>query len=534
MTTVETPTAQERLQHILEHSRKIYRNLRPEMLIRHAVRHNEGVMADNGALVIRTGKFTGRTPEDRYIVRDELTENKVNWGKVNFAVTSTVFDNLFAKMQAYLENKELFVREAYACASAAYRMSLRVITTNAFNNLFAYNMFLRPEEEELICFDPEFTVLCVPQFEADPEVDGVKHKNFVILDLTKKVVLIGGTGYTGEIKKSVFSALNFLLPQKGVMPMHCSANVGKEGDTAIFFGLSGTGKTTLSADPERYLIGDDEHGWDDTSVFNFEGGCYAKVIDLTAEKEPDIWKAIRLGALVENVVFKPGTREIDYTDKTITENTRVSYPIDHIDLVAKGLQGNSPKNIFFLSCDAFGVLPPISKLTPQQAMYYFLSGYTAKIAGTEAGITEPKAAFSSCFGAPFLPLHPTEYAHMLGSKLKQENANVWLINTGWVGGNYHTGSRIKLSYTRSLITAALNGSLQDVAYTSHPVFGLEMPNECPNVPTELLNPINSWADKNAYNAQADQLADMFTKNFGQFEAAAGEEVLQGGPVTAKA
>ena len=389
-------------------------------------------------------------------------------------------------------------------------------------------MFLRPSDDELKNFEAEWTVINAPGFMADPKVDGTRQHNFAILSFAKKTILIGGTGYTGEIKKGIFSALNFILPhQRNVLSMHCSANVGKEGDTALFFGLSGTGKTTLSADPNRQLIGDDEHGWSDNSIFNFEGGCYAKVIDLTEEKEPQIFNAIKEGALLENVVFDGD--KVDFEDGSKTQNTRVSYPIYHIDNIVKPSVASQPKNIFFLTCDAFGVLPPISKLTPGQAMYHFISGYTAKVAGTEAGVTEPQTTFSACFGAPFMPLHPTVYAEMLGNKMRDNNVRVWLINTGWSGGSYGEGSRMKLKYTRAMITAALEGNLDNVEYTKHAVFGLEMPNSCPNVPDELLHPRNTWANKDVYDAKANELADAFNNNFEKFEEYANEEIMSGAP-----
>jgi phosphoenolpyruvate carboxykinase (ATP) len=393
-------------------------------------------------------------------------------------------------------------------------------------------MFLRPEAEELANFTPEWTVICAPSFMADPAVDGTRQSNFAILDFTKKIALIGGTGYTGEMKKGIFSALNFILPVfKNTLPMHCSANVGKEGDTAIFFGLSGTGKTTLSADPDRKLIGDDEHGWtNENTVFNFEGGCYAKVINLTEENEPDIFRAIKKGALLENVVFKPGTNVVDYDDISITPNTRVSYPITHIDNIQPGSIGKNPKNIFFLTADSFGILPPISRLTPGQAAYHFISGYTAKVAGTEAGVDEPQPNFSACFGAPFMPLHPTRYAEMLSKKMKDADVKVWLINTGWTGGAYGTGTRMKLKYTRAMITAALNGELDDVAYENHVVFGIAKPQSCPNVPSEILNPRNTWANPELYDIKAKELAEKFKANFAKFEEFANAEIMAGAPI----
>ncbi|HIL66288.1 MAG TPA: phosphoenolpyruvate carboxykinase (ATP), partial [Flavobacteriales bacterium] len=396
--------------------------------------------------------------------------------------------------------------------------------------MFAYNMFLRPTDAEIENFDAEWTILNAPGFMADAEVDGTRQHNFVILNFTKKIILIGGTGYTGEIKKGIFSALNFILPyQKNVLAMHCSANTGKDGDTSVFFGLSGTGKTTLSADPNRNLIGDDEHGWSGDTVFNFEGGCYAKCIDLSAEKEPDIFAAIKPGALLENISFFEGTNEANYEDGSITQNTRVSYPIYHIDNIAKPSLGKNPKNIFFLTADAFGVLPPVSKLTTGQAMYHFISGYTAKVAGTEAGVTEPQTTFSACFGAPFMPLHPTKYAEMLGNKMKEHNVNVWLINTGWSGGEYGVGERISLKYTRAMITAILNGDMDEIEYTKHLVFGLQMPTRCPNVPSEILSPKNTWEDKSAYDAKANELADAFNKNFKKFTDNANTEIMESAP-----
>ncbi len=510
-----------------------YWNLLPEELVEHSIRKNMGQLADSGALVISTGEFTGRSPEDRFIVDDSITRNKVHWGKVNKAFDAKKFDQLWRKVCSYLRKKEVYVRDAMANASAdaRYHMNIRVVTEYPWSNQFAYNMFRRPGKEDLLHFNPEWTVLCAPGFKADPAVDGTRQHNFAIINIKKKRLLIGGTGYTGEIKKGIFSVINFILPTKtNALPMHCSANVGLNGDIALFFGLSGTGKTTLSADPHRPLIGDDEHAWSDTEVFNFEGGCYAKCIDLTEEKEPDIFRAIRNGAILENITFMEGTREVNFADRSITENTRVSYPIHYIAnaVPASNAQGH-PKNIFFLTCDAFGVLPPISKLTPEQAMYHFVSGYTAKVAGTEVGVKDPKTTFSACFGAPFLPLHPTKYADMLGKKLRKSKANVWLVNTGWSGGPYGIGSRIKLAYTRAMITAALNGDLDHVGYARHEIFGLAMPKECPNVPAEILNPRNTWADKSAYDAKANQLAEEFIKNFEKFADQAKPEILAAAP-----
>lgn len=505
--------------------------LTPNQLHEVTIGKELGVEASSGALAINTGEFTGRSPMDRFIVKDDITKDEIWWGDINIPFDADKFDKLYDKVVAYLSEKEVFVRDSYACADDNYKLNIRVVNEYPWSNMFAYNMFLRPTEEELKGFSPEWTVINAPGFMADAEEDGTRQHNFAILNFGKKIALIGGTGYTGEIKKGIFSALNFILPVfKNTLPMHCSANVGKEGDTAIFFGLSGTGKTTLSADPERRLIGDDEHGWtNENTVFNFEGGCYAKVIDLTEEKEPDIYHAIKKGAILENVVMD-GAGKVDFENTTITQNTRVSYPIYHIDNIQEGSIGNNPKNIFFLTADAFGVLPPISKLTPGQAAYHFISGYTAKVAGTEAGVNEPLPSFSACFGAPFMPLHPTKYAEMLSKKMQEAGVNVWLINTGWTGGSYGTGSRMKLKFTRAMITEALEGRLDNVDYIQHPIFGLAMPTTCNNVPDEVLNPKDTWADKEAYDAKAMELANSFRKNFAKFEEYANEEILNGGPI----
>lgn len=506
-------------------------NLDPSELARISVEKGQATESSTGAIAVDTGEFTGRSPKDRFIVEDEVTKDAVWWGNINIPFDADKFDQLHAKMMDYLSGKELYVRDAYACADANYKMNIRVINEYAWSNMFVYNMFLRPTDSELESFDPEWIVVNAPGFMADPKVDGTRQHNFAILNFSKKIALVGGTGYTGEIKKGIFSALNFILPhQKNTLSMHCSANMGNDGDTAIFFGLSGTGKTTLSADPKRKLIGDDEHGWsNENTVFNFEGGCYAKVIDLSAEKEPDIYRAIKPGALLENITYKNGSNEVDYKDGSITENTRVSYPIHHIDNIQEPSIGENPKNIFFLTCDAYGVLPPISKLTPGQAAFHFISGYTAKVAGTEAGITEPVTAFSACFGAPFMPLHPTKYAEMLSNKMQAAEVNVWLVNTGWSGGAYGTGSRMSLKITRALITAALEGDLENVEFVNHEIFGLAMPTECANVPTEVLNPKNTWEDKAAYDKKANELASAFNKNFEKFAENANEEILAGAP-----
>lgn len=509
---------------------RIFYQLSPQELVEQTLVRGQGVLNDSGALCIRTGTYTGRSPKDKFFVRDAITENSVNWGGFNNAVDETVFLQLRDKMLEYLGRKEeIWIRDAYACADPSFRLNLRVITENPWSNLFAGNMFLRPADAELADFRYDWRIIHAPGFEADPAEDGTRQPNFSIISLTHQTILIGGTGYTGEIKKGVFSVLNFLLPQKGVLPMHCSANQGKNGDVAIFFGLSGTGKTTLSADPDRYLIGDDEHGWHDTGIFNFEGGCYAKTIDLSAEKEPDIFHAIRPGALVENISFLPGTRCINFSDCTITENTRVSYPIHYIHNALEPSCGSIPQHIFFLTCDAYGVLPPVSRLTPGQAMYQFISGYTAKVAGTEAGITEPKSTFSACFGAPFMPLHPGKYAAMLGEKMKQHEVKVWLINTGWSGGPYGIGKRISLSHTRTLIAAAMNGELDQVAYDIHPVFQVAFPLSCPGVPEKILNPRSTWVNPVAYDATSKDLAAQFIRNFEPFLEGVSDEIRAAAP-----
>ncbi len=514
----------------LDQQTKRHWNLSPDALAQQTVNLNQGTFADSGALCIDTGEFTGRSPKDRFIVEDDITRDYVWWGDINMKFNAQKFDALYKKVIDYLKDKELYVRDAYACANEAYRLNLRLVSEYPWSNMFAYNMFLRPTDNELQNFTPEWNVVNAPGFKANASVDGTRQHNFAIINFTKKIILIGGTGYTGEIKKGIFSVLNFILPhQKNVLPMHCSANVGKKGDTAIFFGLSGTGKTTLSADANRKLIGDDEHGWANDSVFNFEGGCYAKCIDLSPEKEPEIYGAIKQGAILENIVFKNGTKEPDYANSSKTQNTRVSYPIHHIENIMVPSKGGAPKHIFFLTADAYGVLPPISKLTKAQAMYYFISGYTAKVAGTEAGVVEPQTVFSACFGAPFLPLHPNKYAEMLGKKIDQTGANVWLVNTGWTGGAYGTGERIRLKYTRAMIKAALNGSLGSVNYQEHRIFSLQMPTSCQDVPSEILNPRNTWENQEDYKKQALELAEAFVSNFKQFESGVSHEILSAAP-----
>lgn len=492
-----------------------------------------GQEASSGALAVNTGEFTGRSPMDRFIVKDDITGEQVWWGNINIPFEPSKFDALYDKVIKYLNDKELYVRDCYACADHNYRMDIRVITEYPWSNMFAYNMFIRPTDEELKNFHPEWTVINAPGFMADAEIDGTRQHNFAILNFTKKIALIGGTGYTGEIKKGIFSALNFILPvEKNTLPMHCSANVGENGETAIFFGLSGTGKTTLSTDASRKLIGDDEHGWNnENAVFNFEGGCYAKVINLSQENEPEIYGAIKKGALLENIIMD-SKGVVDYADTSITQNTRVSYPIYHIDNVQRPSIGKNPKNIFFLTADAFGVLPPISKLTPSQAAYHFISGYTAKVAGTEAGVKEPIPSFSACFGAPFMPLHPAKYAEMLSKKMEDSGVNVWLVNTGWTGGPYGVGTRMKLKYTRAMINAVLNGDLGLYSYDEyhiHSVFGVAQPRSCPGVPTDVLSPRTTWNDDKAYYTTAFKLTNAFRENFKKFEAYASEEIRRGGP-----
>ncbi|RXK82815.1 phosphoenolpyruvate carboxykinase (ATP) [Filimonas effusa] len=511
---------------------QVHYQLTPEELTAQAVQRQEGELNDSGALCINTGEFTGRSPQDKFIVKDIITEDTVNWNQFNIPIGEKYFHQLKAKMLDYLNaNDEIWVRDCYACATPAFRLGIRVITESPAASLFAHNMFLRPAEEELEYFKAEWQVIQAPGFKADPAVDGTRQHNFAIISFVHKTILIGGTGYTGEIKKGVFTILNYLLPQfKDILSMHCSANMGKSGDVALFFGLSGTGKTTLSADPSRRLIGDDEHGWNKNHIFNFEGGCYAKCIDLSAEKEPAIFRAIRSGALVENVGFYEGTQEIDFSNRAITENTRVSYPIHYIPGSVEPSIGGVPANVFFLTCDAYGVLPPISRLNEAQAMYQFISGYTARVAGTETGVTAPKATFSACFGAPFLPLHPAAYAEMLGRKMKAHNVNVWLVNTGWTGGPYGTGNRMSLTHTRALITAALNGTLQKGNWEKDPVFNMDIPQSCAGVPQEILNPRSAWADKVAYDEAAAQLAKLFNENFSKYADRVPAEILIEAPL----
>ena len=510
----------------------IHYQLSPEELTEQTLLRHEGRLNNTGALCVSTGKFTGRCPKDKFFVKDAKTVDSINWNDFNIGMDEKYFLRLHNKLLEYINTKqEVWVRDCYACADNDYRLSIRIITENPWCSLFAHNMFIRPTEKELEVFEPGWHVLQVPSFKADPADDGTRQENFAVISFKHKTILIGGTGYTGEIKKGIFTVLNYLLPHnENVLSMHCSANIGEDEDVAVFFGLSGTGKTTLSTDPERKLIGDDEHGWTNEGVFNFEGGCYAKCIDLSEEKEPEIFNAIRPGALVENVCFYDDTNEVNFSCKKITENTRVSYPLDFISNTAQPAIGGHPKNIFFLTCDAYGVLPPVSLLTPGQAMYHFLSGYTAKVAGTEDGVVEPKVTFSTCFGAPFMPLHPSVYAEMLGERMKKHNVNVWMINTGWIGGAYGTGSRIKLQYTRAMIRAALNGKLKNAKFDQHSVFGMVIPCSCPGVPEALLNPRNTWQSRQEYDVQAKMLAGLFIDNFKQFQSKVSKEISGAAPV----
>lgn len=519
------------LQSISIHPKNINWNLDSAQLTEQTLTLKQGVLNDKGALCVNTGKFTGRSPKDKYIVKEDITKDSVDWGDVNLPTSQEVYHNLKDKMTAFLEGKEIWARNCYAGADPNYRINVTVINTMPWANLFCANLFIQPNNVELESFEKEWLIIQIPEFEAIPEIDGVRSPNFTIVNFTEKTILIGGTAYTGEMKKGIFSVLNFILPHyHGVLPMHCSANEGQNGDVSLFFGLSGTGKTTLSADANRYLIGDDEHGWAENTVFNFEGGCYAKAIDLSDEKEPEIYAAIKPGALLENVSFYKGSNEVDFSNKSITENTRVAYPINYIPNVKEPSLGGSPKNIFFLTCDAFGILPPISKLTKEQAMYHFISGYTAKVAGTEIGIVEPQTTFSACFGRVFLPLHPTKYAELLGKKLeKHPDVNVWLVNTGWTGGKYGEGKRMNLKYTRAMINAAMRGELNNINYTSDNIFGLHKPECCPNVPSEVLDPKGTWSNPEAYDQQAYALAKLFVDNFKQFEDQASIEIKSAQP-----
>ncbi len=508
----------------------IYYNLSTPALYEQAIRRREAMVAHMGPLVTRTGHHTGRSPNDKFIVKESTSESNISWGKINRPIEEKYFDELHRKMLSYTENKDLYIQDCYAGADEEYQLPIRIINETAWHNLFARNMFVQAESEDLENFIPEFTVINLPYFQADVETDGTNSPVFIIVNFAQKLVLIGGSSYAGEIKKSIFSVMNYLLPLKNVMAMHCSANIGENNDVAILFGLSGTGKTTLSADPKRKLIGDDEHGWSDKGVFNFEGGCYAKVINLSREAEPDIFETTRkFGTILENVQMDGKTRKIDLFDASLTENTRASYPLTHIDNIEPSGMGGHPKNIIMLTADAFGVLPPIAKLTPEQAMYHFISGYTAKVAGTEKGITEPVATFSTCFGAPFMPLKPSIYAELLGKKIAKHNVNSWLINTGWSGGPYGVGKRMKIQYTRAMLNAALSGELDSIETFKDPVFGFFIPKEINDVPSEVLNPKNTWKDKEKYDVAYKKLANMFIDNFKKFEADVTDAIKNAGP-----
>jgi phosphoenolpyruvate carboxykinase (ATP) len=507
----------------------VFWNLNPVELVEHAIRRGEGSLVDGGPFNAVTTPHTGRSPQDRFIVREPGSEADVDWGKVNIPFEAENYDRLREDVMGHLEGQNLYVRDMWGGADPRYRLGVRVITPNAWHNLFAYNMFRRPSAAELETFEPGFTILHAPEYQADPERHGTRTSTFILIHFGRKEVLIGGTRYAGEIKKSVFGLLNYLLPRQGVLSMHCSANVGPEGDTALFFGLSGTGKTTLSADPERALIGDDEHGWSNEGIFNYEGGCYAKAINLSPEGEPEIYATTRMfGTVLENCVLDE-ERRVDFASQAITENTRVSYPLHYIPNHVPEARGGHPRNVVFLTADAYGVLPPIARLTPDQAMFYFLSGYTAKVAGTERGVKEPQPTFSACFGAVFIPLHPGVYAEMLGEKLREHGARVWLVNTGWTGGPYGEGSRMKLAYTRAMVRAALAGQLDDVETATAPFFGLQIPTSVPGVPSEVLNPRDTWADAAAYDAQAKKLAGLFAENFQRFADRVPESVRNAGP-----
>ncbi len=498
--------------HGIEQPGEVYWNLSPAELYERALCAGEGRLAANGAIVCETGHYTGRSPKDKFLVRERSTESDIGWGAVNKGISEAQFDGLHRRVIDHYRGRNLYVRDMAAGAEEETQIPIRVVTETAWHNLFAAQLFIRPPFGSTTNHQPKFTVLNAPTCTADPAVDGIHSGTFVVINFAKGLVLIGGTAYAGEIKKSIFSIMNYLLPTAGVLSMHCSANIGPEGDTALFFGLSGTGKTTLSADPERRLIGDDEHGWSNRGIFNIEGGCYAKCIKLSQETEPQIFNAIKFGSVLENVVIDDATRVIDYHATTLTENTRVAYPLEYIDNAVIPSVGGHPKNIVFLTCDAFGVLPPISRLTPEQTMYHFLAGYTAKVAGTEAGVTEPQATFSSCFGAPFLPLPPQRYAAMLGERVERYNVKCWLVNTGWTGGGYGVGQRMNLPHTRTMVKAAISGKLDHVDFVTDPFFGVQTPVSCPGVPTEVLTPRLTWKDPQTYDAKAKELACLFAEN----------------------
>ena len=505
-------------------------NLPPAKLILQTLLRGEGVLTDQGALAIETGTFTGRSPKDRFLVKDDATEGRVDWGDINQPMTSEAFETLLRDVQAHLDGKSVFVKDAAVGADERYRIPVRVVAEKAWSSLFVDNMFIRLSEQERWVAEPQWHVVCAPSFKADPSRHGCRQGNVSAIDFGRKIIVVAGSGYTGEIKKGMFSVMNYILPvEHNVLPMHCSSNMGENGDVAVFFGLSGTGKTTLSSDPKRALIGDDEHGWTKDGVFNMEGGCYAKTIDLSPEGEPEIHQAIRFGAMLENIGFQEDGITPDFTDDSITPNTRVSYPIHHIPGAVASGKGGHPTDIFFLTCDAFGVLPPLARLDKGQAMYHFLSGYTAKVAGTEAGVVEPQTTFSACFGAPFLPLHATEYANMLGERMTEHGVRLWLVNTGWTGGGFGVGHRMKLSHTRAMISAALRGELDDVPTNQHPVFNLDVPTACEGVPSSLWDVRSTWANVEAYDAAAEDLASRFAANFAKFAEHATEEMKAGAP-----
>jgi phosphoenolpyruvate carboxykinase (ATP) len=530
--TIESTTVPRENLTLVEHGLfpiRIHANLTPPVLIEHALRRSEGILTDHGAFTAVTSPHTGRSAKDKFLVDEPGVSDRIWWEK-NARIDPAAFERLQEDARAYLDAREVFVQDLFAGADPAYRLSVRFVTPNAWHALFVRNMFIRALPAELAQFRPGFTVLHVPDLQADPARHGTRSGTFIVISFSKKVVLIGGTRYAGEMKKSIFTALNYLLPARGVMPMHCSANIGPGGDTAIFFGLSGTGKTTLSADPSRQLIGDDEHGWSDRGVFNFEGGCYAKVIRLRPDTEPEIYAATQMfGTVLENVVLDPVARAVNFDADTITENTRACYPLQSIPNHVPSGAGGHPRNVVFLAADAFGVMPPIARLTADQAMYHFLSGYTAKVAGTERGVTEPTATFSACFGAPFLPLHPSVYAQMLGERIGRHGAKVWLVNTGWTGGPYGTGSRMKLGLTRAMLRAALSGVLEGGKFNPDPVFGFEVPVDVPEVPQDVLSPRGTWADPKAYDVQARKLATMFRENFELYRSQVPAAVAQAGP-----
>ena len=505
---------------------KVHRNLSTDDMVAIAVERKEGVVNSTGSLSVNTGKYTGRSPDDRFLVYDDTTHDTVDWGKINHQFPSGKFEKLFEKMKDFVDNKELFVFDGFVGADPGTRLPIRVINDHVWQSMFSSNLFIRPTTEELEKHEPEFTILCINDFLADPEIDGTRTDVFILIDLTRKIVLIGGTEYAGEMKKSMFGIMNFLLPDRNIFPMHCSANIGEKGDTALFFGLSGTGKTTLSADPNRKLIGDDEHGWSDNGTFNFEGGCYAKCINLSQEAEPEIWNSIKPGALLENVALNDNVP--DYDDNSLTENTRVGYPLDFIPGAVIPSVGGNPRVIVFLTADALGVLPPVSRLTKEGAMYHFMSGYTSKLAGTERGIKEPKSVFSQCFGAPFMPRPASVYAKLLGEKINQHNTVVYLVNTGWSGGSYGVGKRIKIKYSRAMVTAAISGSLDIVKYRHDDLLNLDIPTEVEGVPSEILDPKHTWVDKDSYDLSAKKLAQMFVENFRKFENVS-DEIIAAGP-----